>query len=41
VNLYRKPRTYNKNALLKRVASWVGVTVISFIVALVLQKILA
>ena len=41
VNLYRKPRTYNKNALLKLVASWVGVTVISFIAALVLQKILA
>ncbi len=40
VNLYRKPRTYNKNALLKLVASWVGITVVSFVAAFALQKFL-
>lgn len=34
VNLYRKPRTYNKNALLKLIGSWVGVTIVSFVAAL-------
>jgi phosphate/sulfate permease len=34
VNLYRKPRTYNKNALLKLIGSWIGVTIVSFIAAL-------
>ncbi|MFQ5941222.1 MAG: inorganic phosphate transporter [Nitrososphaerales archaeon] len=41
VNLYRKPRAYNKNALIKLVASWVGVTLVSFFAALVLQALLA
>lgn len=34
VNLYRKPRTYNKNALSKLIVSWVGVTIASFVAAL-------
>lgn len=34
VNLYRKPRTYNKNALSKLIVSWVGVTIASFAAAL-------
>ncbi|MFQ5969578.1 MAG: hypothetical protein ACE5J2_03670 [Nitrososphaerales archaeon] len=38
VNLYRKPRVYNKDALLKLIASWIGVTVISFFAALALQR---
>jgi len=40
VNLYRKPRVYNKDALLKLIAAWVGVTVISFFAALALHGIL-
>jgi PiT family inorganic phosphate transporter len=36
VNLYRKPRVYNKNALKKLIYSWIGVTVASFLVALAL-----
>jgi len=40
VNLYRKPRVYNKDALLKLVAAWVGATVISFFAALALHGIL-
>jgi len=40
VNLYRKPRVYNKDALLKLVAAWVGATVISFFTALALHGIL-
>jgi len=34
VNLYRKPRTYNRSALLKLIGSWVGVTLASFVAAL-------
>ena len=37
VNLYRRPKVYNKDALLKLIASWIGVTVISFFAALALQ----
>jgi PiT family inorganic phosphate transporter len=40
VNLYRKPRAYNRKALLKLIVSWVGVTVLSFLVALILQRLL-
>jgi PiT family inorganic phosphate transporter len=40
VNLYRKPRAYNRKALLKLIVSWVGVTVLSFLLALVLQRLL-
>lgn len=34
VNLYRKPRTYNRSALIKLIGSWVGVTLASFVAAL-------
>ncbi|MFQ5920436.1 MAG: inorganic phosphate transporter, partial [Nitrososphaerales archaeon] len=37
VNLYRKPKVYNKNALLLLVSSWVGVTALSFGAAYALQ----
>lgn len=40
VNLYRKPRVYNKDALLKLVGAWIGVTMISFFAALALHKML-
>lgn len=40
VNLYRKPRAYNRKALLKLIVSWAGVTVLSFLVALILQRLL-
>jgi len=41
VNLYRRPKVYNRDALLKLIASWIGVTVISFFAALALQGIIA
>lgn len=34
VNLYRRPREYNRRALTKLIVSWVGVTVASFVIAL-------
>ncbi len=37
VNLLRKPRVYNKNALLILTSSWVGVTVLSLAAAFALQ----
>ena len=40
VNLYRKPKIYNKDALMKLIAVWVGATVLSFFAALALQRIL-
>jgi PiT family inorganic phosphate transporter len=37
VNLYRKPRVYKRDALLKLIAVWVGITVISFFAAFAFQ----
>jgi len=37
VNLYRKPKVYNKDALLKLIVAWVGTTIISFFAALALH----
>jgi len=38
VNLYRKPRVYNRHALLVLVLSWIGVTVMGFFAAFALQE---
>lgn len=40
VNLFRKPKVYNRDALVKLVVLWVGVTVLSFVAALALQRFL-
>ena len=40
VNLFRKPKIYNRDALTKLIAVWVGVTVLSFFAALALQRFL-
>ncbi len=37
VNLYRKPRVYNRHALFVLVSSWIGVTAMSFFAAFALQ----
>lgn len=38
VNLYRKPNVYNKRALLVLLSSWVGVPILSFLVAFAFHR---
>jgi PiT family inorganic phosphate transporter len=40
VNLFRKPKVYNRDALMKLIVIWTGVTVLSFFAALALQQFL-
>jgi PiT family inorganic phosphate transporter len=40
VNLFRKPKVYNRDALIKLIVVWMGVTALSFLTALSLQRFL-